>query len=200
MFYFWELTMSKYKIAILVSGAGTNAINIIEYFKENTLIEVGIVISNKSAALALEKAQKREVKTLVFNNDTFKKKGEVLDVLQSLSINFIVLAGFLMKVPSEIIHAYPNKIVNIHPSLLPKFGGKGMYGRHVHRSVIDAQEEESGISIHFVNEEYDQGDIIFQSRVKVNKTDTLESLAKKIQHIEQRYFPRVIEEVINKII
>jgi phosphoribosylglycinamide formyltransferase-1 len=200
MFYFWELTMSKYKIAILVSGAGTNAINIIEYFKENTLIEVGIVISNKSAALALEKAQKREVKTLVFNNDTFKKKGEVLDVLQSLSINFIVLAGFLMKVPSEIIHAYPNKIVNIHPSLLPKFGGKGMYGRHVHRSVIDAQEEESGISIHFVNEEYDQGDIIFQSRVKVNKTDTPESLAKKIQHIEQRYFPRVIEEVINKII
>lgn len=200
MFYFWELTMSKYKIAILVSGAGTNAINIIEYFKENTLIEVGIVISNKSAALALEKAQKREVKTLVFNNDAFKKKGEVLDVLQSLSINFIVLAGFLMKVPSEIIHAYPNKIVNIHPSLLPKFGGKGMYGRHVHRSVIDAQEEESGISIHFVNEEYDQGDIIFQSRVKVNKTDTLESLAKKIQHIEQRYFPRVIEEVINKII
>jgi phosphoribosylglycinamide formyltransferase-1 len=192
--------MSKYKIAILVSGAGTNAINIIEYFKENTLIEVGIVISNKSAALALEKAQKREVKTLVFNNDAFKKKGEVLDVLQSLSINFIVLAGFLMKVPSEIIHAYPNKIVNIHPSLLPKFGGKGMYGRHVHRSVIDAQEEESGISIHFVNEEYDQGDIIFQSRVKVNKTDTLESLAKKIQHIEQRYFPRVIEEVINKII
>ena len=192
--------MSKYKIAILVSGAGTNAINIIEYFKENTLIEVGIVISNKSAALALEKAQKREVKTLVFNNDAFKKKGEVLDVLQSLSINFIVLAGFLMKVPSEIIHAYPNKIVNIHPSLLPKFGGKGMYGRHVHRSVIDTQEEESGISIHFVNEEYDQGDIIFQSRVKVNKTDTPDSLAEKIQHIEQRYFPSVIEEVINKII
>ena len=190
--------MSKYKIAILVSGTGTNAINIIEYFEKNSVAEVVLVISNKTDALAIEKAQNKGVKTVVFNNDSFKKNGMVLDYLMSQSIDFIVLAGFLIKVPNDITHAYPNKIVNLHPSLLPKYGGKGMYGKYVHRAVIEAQESESGISIHFVNEEYDEGAIIFQAKVSVEKGDSVEVLAQKIQQLEHRFFPKVIEQVISK--
>ena len=190
--------MSKHKIAILVSGTGTNAINIIEYFEKNSVADVVLVISNKTDALAVEKAQNKGVKTVVFNNESFKKNGTVLDYLMSQSIDFIVLAGFLMKIPNDIIHAYPNKIVNLHPSLLPKYGGKGMYGKHVHRAVIEAQESESGISIHFVNEEYDEGAIIFQAKVSVEKGDGVEVLAKKIQQLEHRFFPKVIEQVISK--
>ena len=158
--------MSKHKVAILVSGTGTNAINIIEYFEKISVADVVLIISNKTDALALEKAQNKGVKTVVFNNESFKKNGTVLDYLMSQSIDFIVLAGFLIKIPNEIIHAYPNKIVNLHPSLLPKYGGKGMYGKRVHKAVIENQESESGISIHFVNEEYDEGTIIFQAKVR----------------------------------
>ena len=190
--------MDIHKIAILVSGAGTNAINIIEYFEKNSVADVTLVISNKTDALAVEKAQNKGVKTIVFNNETFKKNGEVLDCLRSESIDFIVLAGFLVKIPCDIIRAYPNKIVNLHPSLLPKFGGKGMYGNHVHRAVIKAQESESGISIHFVNEKYDEGAIIFQAKVGVEKTDTFKLLSQKVQQLEHRFFPRVIEQVISK--
>lgn len=190
--------MSKHKIAILVSGTGTNAINIIEYFEKNSVADVVLVISNKTDALAVEKAQNKGVKTVVFNNESFKKNGTVLDYLMSQSIDFIVLAGFLMKIPNDIIHAYPNKIVNLHPSLLPKYGGKGMYGKHVHRAVIEAQESESGISIHFVNEEYDEGAIIFQAKVSVEKGDSVEVLAQKIQQLEHRFFPKVVEQVISK--
>ena len=190
--------MSKHKVAILVSGTGTNAINIIEYFEKISVADVVLVISNKTDALALEKAQNKGVKTVVFNNESFKKNGAVLDYLMSQSINFIVLAGFLIKIPNEIIHAYPNKIVNLHPSLLPKYGGKGMYGKRVHKAVIENQESESGISIHFVNEEYDEGTIIFQARVSVEKGDSVEVLAQKIQQLEHHFFPRVIEQVISK--
>jgi len=190
--------MDRYKIAILVSGTGTNAINIIEYFEKNSVADVTLVVSNKTDALAVEKAQKKGVKTIVFNNESFKKNSKVLDYLRSESIDFIVLAGFLMRIPNDIIHAYPYKIVNLHPSLLPKFGGKGMYGNHVHKSVIEAKEFESGISIHFVNEEYDKGTIIFQAKVSVEKEDSVEVLAQKIQQLEHRFFPKVIEQVINK--
>ena len=190
--------MSKHKVAILVSGTGTNAINIIEYFEKISVADVVLIISNKTDALALEKAQNKGVKTVVFNNESFKKNGTVLDYLMSQSIDFIVLAGFLIKIPNEIIHAYPNKIVNLHPSLLPKYGGKGMYGKRVHKAVIENQESESGISIHFVNEEYDEGTIIFQAKVSVEKGDSVEVLAQKIQQLEHRFFPKVIEQVINK--
>ena len=190
--------MSKHKIAILVSGTGTNAINIIEYFEKNSVAEVVLVISNKTDALAVEKAQNKGVKTVVFNNESFKKSGVVLDYLMSQSVDFIVLAGFLIKISNDIIHAYPNKIVNLHPSLLPKYGGKGMYGKRVHRAVIEAQESESGISIHFVNKEYDEGAIIFQAKVSVEKGDSVEVLTKKIQQLEHRFFPKVIEQVISK--
>ena len=190
--------MDIHKIAILVSGAGTNAINIIEYFEKNSIADVTLVISNKTDALAVEKAQNKGVRTIVFNNESFKKNGKVLDYLRSQSIDFIVLAGFLMKIPNDITHAYPNKIVNLHPSLLPKYGGKGMYGKYVHRAVIEAQESESGISIHFVNEEYDEGAIIFQAKVSVEKGDSVEVLAQKIQQLEHRFFPKVIEQIISK--
>ncbi len=190
--------MSKHKIAILVSGTGTNAINIIEYFEKNSVADVVLVISNKTDALAVEKAQNKGVKTVVFNNESFKKSGVVLDYLMSQSVDFIVLAGFLIKISNDIIRAYPNKIVNLHPSLLPKYGGKGMYGKRVHRAVIEAQESESGISIHFVNKEYDEGAIIFQAKVSVEKGDSVEVLTKKIQQLEHRFFPKVIEQVISK--
>ena len=190
--------MSKHKIAILVSGTGTNAVNIIEYFEKNSVADVVLVISNKTDALAVEKAQNKGVKTVVFNNESFKKNGVVLDYLMSQSVDFIVLAGFLIKISNDIIHAYPNKIVNLHPSLLPKYGGKGMYGKRVHRAVIEAQESESGISIHFVNKEYDEGAIIFQAKVSVEKGDSVEVLTKKIQQLEHRFFPKVIEQVISK--
>ena len=190
--------MSKHKIAILVSGTGTNAINIIEYFEKNSVADVVLVVSNKTDALAVEKAQNKGVKTVVFNNKSFKKNGAVLDYLSSQSIDFIVLAGFLLKVPNDIIHAYRNKIVNLHPSLLPKYGGKGMYGKRVHKAVTEAQESESGISIHFVNEEYDEGAIIFQAKVSVEKGDSVKVLAQKVQQLEHRFFPKVIEQVINK--
>ena len=189
--------MDRHKIAILVSGTGTNAINIIEYFEKNSVADVTLVVSNKTDALAVEKAQNKGVKTIVFNNESFKKNGEVLDYLRSESIDFIVLAGFLMKVPNDIIHAYPKKIVNLHPSLLPKFGGKGMYGNRVHRAVVEAQEPESGISIHYINEEYDEGAIIFQAKVSIEKKDSVEVLAQKIQQLEHRFFPKVIEQVIS---
>ena len=190
--------MDRHKIAILVSGTGTNAINIIEYFEKNSVADVALVVSNKTDALAVEKAQNKGVKTIVFNNESFKKNSIVLNYLKSESIDFIVLAGFLMKVPNDIIHAYPNKIVNLHPSLLPKYGGKGMYGNHVHRAVIEAQESESGISIHFVNEEYDEGAIIFQAKVSVEKKDSVEVLAQKIRQLEHRFFPKIVEQVISK--
>ena len=190
--------MVRHKIAILVSGTGTNAMNIIEYFEQKEAAHVTLVISNKKTALALEKAQKKGIKTVVFNNESFKKNGEGLKYLHSQSIDFIVLAGFLMKVPKEIIHAYPKKIVNIHPSLLPKFGGKGMYGRFVHEAVVEAKEIESGISIHYVSDEYDEGTILFQSKVSVVGSDTAEDLAKKVQQLEHRHYPEVIKKVINK--
>ena len=177
--------MSKHKIAILVSGTGTNAINIIEYFEKNSVADVVLVISNKTDALAVEKAQNKGVKTVVFNNESFKKNGVVLDYLMSQSVDFIVLAGFLIKISNDIIHAYPNKIVNLHPSLLPKYGGKGMYGKRVHRAVIEAQESESGISIHFVDKEYDEGAIIFQAKVSVEKGDSVEVL-EYIRMVQQK--------------
>ena len=190
--------MNKHKVAIFVSGTGSNAVNIIEYFEKSSVAEIVLVISNKADALAVRKAQNKGVKAVVFNNESFKKNGVVLNYLRSVAIDFVVLAGFLMKVPSDIIHAYANKIVNLHPSLLPKYGGKGMYGKRVHSAVIEARESESGISIHFVNEEYDEGAIIFQAKVSVEKGDSVEVLAQKIQQLEHRFFPKVIEQVISK--
>ncbi len=189
------------KLAIFVSGSGTNAENIIRYFQTNKAFdtEVAIVISNRADAYALERAKKLNVPSTVLSRADFNDPAITLPLLDSYGINFIVLAGFLLKVPEYIVDRYHGHIVNIHPALLPKFGGKGMYGHHVHEAVVAAGEKETGITIHHVNENYDQGSIIFQATVAVDPTDTPDDVAAKIHELEQAHFPRVIAETLRAL-
>ncbi len=184
------------KIAIFASGSGTNAQNICEYFKSNKDIEVCCILSNKADAYVLQRAKKMNIPTMVFSRHEFYETDIVLNFLLENKINWIVLAGFLWLVPGNIVDKFTNRIINIHPALLPKYGGKGMYGLNVHKAVIENNDDESGISIHYVNKVYDEGNIIFQARCKVNSTDTPESLAKKVHELEYLHFPRVIGELI----
>lgn len=184
------------RIAIFASGAGTNAARIIEYFKGHPSVEVSLVVSNKKDALVLEKAQKAGVSILVFNRDEFYSSNLVAEKLSEQEIDFVVLAGFLWLVPENLIKAYANKMINVHPALLPKFGGKGMYGMNVHRAVKEAGETESGITIHLVNEEYDKGRILAQAKCAIEKKDTPETIAGKIHALEYANFPHVIEQYI----
>lgn len=183
------------KIAILASGEGTNAERIIRYFSEKRTAEVALVITNKAQAGVLKRTDRLGVPSLVITAQGFAD-GEALKVLHLYNIYFIVLAGFLLKVPDAILHDYPNKIVNIHPALLPKFGGKGMYGARVHEAVIAAGEKESGITIHYIDGQYDEGNIIFQATCPVLPDDTPETLATRVHQLEYEYFPQVIEAVI----
>lgn len=189
------------KLAIFVSGSGTNAENIIRYFQTNKALdtEVAIVISNRADAYALERAKKLNIPSTVLSRAEFNNPEVTLPLLDGYGINFIVLAGFLLKVPEYLVNRYQGRIVNIHPALLPKFGGKGMYGHHVHEAVVAAGEKETGITIHHVNENYDQGSIIFQATVAVNPTDTPDDVAAKIHELEQAHFPRVIAETLRTI-
>ena len=189
----------KKRIAILASGKGGNARRIIEYFKESHCAEVVLVGSNNSEALVLKKAADLGVSCFVFNKSALTSFSIVLDKLLAERVDFIVLAGFLLKVPNLIINAFPNRIINIHPALLPKFGGKGMYGKYVHRAVIEEQEQESGITIHYVNERYDEGAIIFQRKCNLVENETVETLAEKISILEHEHFARVIEQVVQKL-
>ena len=183
------------RIVIFASGSGTNAENIIKYFQKSTVITVVQVLSNKKDAKVLERSKKLNVKNLYFNRYDFFESDAILELLKK-EADIIVLAGFLWRVPQKIIDAFPNKIINIHPALLPKYGGKGMYGMHVHNAVIANKEKETGITIHYVNENYDEGAIIFQKKVLVEKNDTAEDVAMKIHELEMKYFPKVIEDVI----
>ena len=183
------------RIVIFASGSGTNAENIIRYFKNSNLISVVQVLSNKKDAKVLERAKRLEVSSLVFNRDDFYNSEELLNNLK-LNADYIILAGFLWKIPANIIEAFPNKIINIHPALLPKYGGKGMYGMHVHKAVVKNKEKESGITIHYVNENYDEGTIIFQKSFEVLVCDTANDVAAKIHILEQENFPKIIEQVI----
>ena len=183
------------KIAILASGEGTNAERIIRYFSEKRTAEVALVITNKAQAGVLKRTERLSVPSLVITAQGFAD-GEALEVLHQYDIDFIVLAGFLLKVPDNILHDYPNKIVNIHPALLPKFGGKGMYGSHVHQAVIASNEKESGITIHYIDEHYDEGNTIFQATCPVSPDDTPDTLATRVHQLEYEHFPRVIEAVI----
>jgi len=189
--------MDKVKIAIFISGKGSNALNIIKHFRGNDAIEVALVLSNKADSFGLENAHKAGVNTVVFNNETFKKKGEVYTYLKSLGVNFIVLAGFLRQIPVDMVESFKNRIVNIHPSLLPKFGGKGMFGERVHKAVLESGETESGITIHYVTNEYDEGKIIFQETVSVDEKDTVQDLISKVQKLEHAYYPVIIEKTIH---
>ena len=186
-------------IVVFASGSGTNAEKVIEYLNEMVEKKVSAVFSNKKDAGVLDRARKLNVPTVIFNRDDLYVTGRVLDLLEKEEPYLIVLAGFLWLVPTEIIRKYEGRIVNIHPALLPGYGGKGMYGMYVHKAVIDNKEQESGITIHYVNEKYDEGDIIFQAKCKVDQEDTPESLAKKIHVLEHRYFPEVISELLDKM-
>jgi len=185
-------------IAIFASGSGTNAENIIRFFRPDATIHIRLLLSNKADAKALERAKKYGIATYVFDRQIFYNSDQVLNILEEHEITHIILAGFLWLVPGPLISRFPNAIVNIHPALLPKYGGKGMYGHKVHESVIANREKESGITIHYVNEHYDEGNIIFQARCPVYKNDTPDSLANRIHELEYEHFPRVIREVIQK--
>lgn len=189
----------KKNIAIFASGSGSNAENIIRYFRDNDSICVSLVLSNKSDAYVLERAHRLGVSYSVFPKEDWVAGDEVLAVLQEYRIDFIVLAGFLVRVPDLILHAYPNKIINIHPALLPKFGGKGMYGSRVHEAVVAAGEKESGITIHYINERYDEGNTIFQATCPVLPDDTPEDVAEKVHALEYKHFPLIIEKVLDTL-
>ncbi len=187
-------------IAIFASGNGSNAENISSYFNQNSTINVSIIISNNKNAYVHERAKKLGIPSFTFSKTEFICGDEILKRMKEYDIDFIVLAGFLLKVPQLIIDAYPNRIINIHPALLPKYGGKGMYGGFVHQAVKDAKETETGITIHYINENYDEGDIIFQAKCKVLDTDTYTDIAQKVQTLEQCHFPEIIESVVKKIV
>lgn len=188
------------KLAVFASGSGTNAENIINYFTNHPEITVDIVLSNRPDAFVLERVKKFSIKTLVFNRLDFYENDIVVSELLKRRIDYIILAGFLWLIPQNLIKKFPRRIINIHPALLPKYGGKGMYGMKVHETVIKNREKESGISIHFVNENYDEGELIFQAKCIIEDTDTPDSLADKIHKLEYDYFPGVIEDVIyNKL-
>ncbi|MEQ9166159.1 MAG: phosphoribosylglycinamide formyltransferase [Fulvivirga sp.] len=185
-------------IAIFASGSGSNAQKIAEHFQGSSDIRVPLILTNNPKAFVLERAEKLDIPSHIFNRETFYKSTDVVEVLKSNNIDFVVLAGFMWLVPGYLVEAYPNKIVNIHPALLPKFGGKGMYGDHVHNAVKQAGEKETGITIHFVNEHYDEGNIIFQAKCEVVENDTPQTIAEKVHALEYQHYPNVIEEVILK--
>jgi phosphoribosylglycinamide formyltransferase-1 len=191
--------MRKKRIAIFASGSGTNAEKIMSHFRDHDFGEVSIVLSNKPDALVLERAARFNIRSLVFSRDEFYGTSKIKDLLSELGIDLIVLAGFLWLIPEDLIRIYPERIVNIHPALLPKYGGKGMYGRHVHEAVIASGDKESGISIHYVNEVYDEGRIIFQEKCEVKPDDTPESLAQRIHGLEHKHYPLVIDKLLQEI-
>lgn len=188
------------KIAIFASGTGSNARRIIEHFEGDKEICISLIVCNKPGAGVLNIASEFHTPVLMIAKDRFSKGNGYVDELKNSGIDFIVLAGFLWKIPEVVIQAFRNKIINIHPSLLPKYGGKGMYGSKVHEAVIAAGEKESGITIHYVDEHYDNGDIIFQATCPVLENDTADTLAEKIHKMEHENFPRIVEECVRKMI
>ncbi len=186
------------RIAIFASGSGTNAQKIIEHFTDKSDIEVSLVLSNNKDAYVLERASALKVPVYVFDRQIFYESEQVHDILQDAGVDFIVLAGFLWLVPKIILRSWQGRIINIHPALLPKFGGKGMYGDKVHQAVIEAGESETGISIHYVNEKYDEGEIIFQQRFNVLPGDTPEIIAERIHQLEHKHYPLVIEKLLRE--
>ena len=188
--------MTRTQIGIFASGTGSNALNLIRYFKNHRNLEIAFVLSNNASAKVIDSAKDLGIATYVQTNAQVAD-GELLKrFCADRDVNWIVLAGYLRKIPSELIAAYPNKIINLHPSLLPKYGGKGMYGENVHKAVLEAKESQSGISIHLVNEEFDKGKMLAQFYCELDETDDLASLQKKIAHLEQSYLPRVVETTI----
>jgi len=186
-------------IAIFASGSGTNAENLVHFFRTSPFGQVSLVLTNRPDAGVILRAQSNDIECVVFNRRQFYHTNEVVDLLVERGIEFVILAGFLWLVPDNILELYDNKIVNIHPALLPKYGGKGMYGHFVHEAVIANAEKESGITIHYVNSSYDEGDVILQARCKVEIDDTPDSLASKIHALEYEHFPKAVEALLKKL-
>lgn len=186
------------RLAIFASGTGSNAAKIISHFQGIDDIEVSLIVSNRPQAGVLTIAEQAGVPSMIIDRSFFYDSNQLVFELKQRSVDFIVLAGFLWLVPSYLIKAYPRKIVNIHPALLPKYGGKGMYGMHVHRAVKANNEKESGISIHFVNERFDEGAVIFQASCNIDPVDSPELIREKVLTLEHKYFPPVVEDVIRK--
>lgn len=187
-------------ISIWASGSGTNAENIILKFKNHPFVKVKMIVTNNPDAGVIQRAEKlKKTVHIIPKNILFEKTDRVIELLQQEEIDLIVLAGFLLKVPEKIIHQFPNRIINIHPALLPKYGGKGFYGENVHKAVLINKEKESGITVHYVNEEYDAGQIIFQAKCPVYDYDTPDILAQRIHQLEYEYYPMVIEQIAKSI-
>jgi phosphoribosylglycinamide formyltransferase-1 len=186
------------KIVVFASGSGTNAENIIKFFQKSPNASVVAVFSNKRSAKVLKRAHDLNVKALHFDRDSLYNSHDVLHILNDINPDLIVLAGFMWIFPEDILKKFPNKIVNIHPALLPKYGGKGMYGMNVHEAIIHNKEKESGISIHYVNENYDEGEVIFQAKTEISEEDTPETLAQKIHKLEYKHFPEILQQLLQK--
>lgn len=184
------------RIVIFASGSGTNAENLIKFFHNRDNASVILVLSNNPHAKVLERAKNLNVSALTFNKIAFTQTNDVLNILKAAQPDLIVLAGFLWKFPEHILKEFPNKVINVHPALLPKYGGKGMYGHFVHEAVVKHKETETGITIHYVNEHYDEGAIIFQAKCVVNANDTAEDVAAKIHKLEMEHFPKVVEKLL----
>ena len=183
------------KIAVFASGNGSNAERIITHFKNSDKAEISLIASNRKEAFVLERAKKHGIPSWLFSK-TDLTAGRVKEKLLQLNIDLVVLAGFLLKVPDDLVDAFPNRIVNIHPALLPKFGGKGMYGKFVHQAVKEKGEIRTGITVHYVNKQYDEGEVIFQKSIAVLPEDSPEDIAEKVQELEHKLFPKVIEGLL----
>ncbi len=181
-------------LAILASGSGSNAENLIRYFNSHPKINISLILSNKPDAFVLQRAKQLHITAFTFDRNDFYHSDKVLNLLSEYRIDGLVLAGFLWLIPENLIRTFPKSIINIHPALLPRYGGKGMYGHHVHEAVVNNKETESGITIHLVDSEYDHGKILFQARCPVSPTDSPESVAAKVHDLEYRHFPKIVEE------
>jgi len=191
--------MAKIKLALFASGSGSNALKIMDFFSDSTEVEITFLLCNKKDAPVVKLARDKQIEVFVFSNEEVENGSFLVDFCQQKKIDVIILAGYLRKVPSELIQNFPERIINIHPSLLPKHGGKGMYGKFVHEAVLKNKDTETGITIHFVNEDFDKGRIIAQYSCAVSSKDTLEDVQRKIQELEHTYFSQVIANTLNHI-
>ena len=185
-------------IAIFASGAGSNAQKIIDHFRDSSLAKVTLILSNKAEAGIFKIAEKEQIPAILIDKEQFFRGDTYIKLLEEAGTDLVVLAGFLWKVPANLVTAFPNRIINIHPALLPKFGGKGMYGHFVHEAVLAAGEKESGITIHYVNEKYDDGGVILQEKCIITEEDTPDSLARKVQVLEHKWFPLIVERLLTQ--
>ena len=189
----------KKRIAIFASGSGSNAQKLMEHFKRSVEVEIALVLTNNTDAYVLQRADSFEIPSHIFDRHEFYHTDNIIDLLKNLDIDLIILAGFLWLIPKNLIQEYPGRIINIHPAILPKYGGKGMYGDFVHKAIMEANEPEGGITIHYVNENYDEGEYIYQAKYRIDKGDNLEMVKFKGQQLEHLHYPRIVEGIIKKI-